>query len=160
VNAWRITLEARGLGSISINVRITAVRKLAIEAADNGLLAPELAAGITRCQGYRIQRRPGGELAVPLAGSEAPECLGRDHQERPPRSSDVRHASGLRASPVRGSGAYGQAHAATGQSMVHRGPHREARPCAHDSDADMGEGRHGCLDNGGRYRGRSRAPAR
>jgi site-specific recombinase XerD len=51
VNAWRITLEARGLGSVSINVRITAVRKLAIEAADNGLLAPELAAGITRVKG-------------------------------------------------------------------------------------------------------------
>ena len=45
VSAWRVALEARGLGSISINVRITAVRKLAVEAADNGLLAPELAAG-------------------------------------------------------------------------------------------------------------------
>src|SRR6266550_7676655 len=48
VSTWRVALEARGLGSISINVRITAVRKLAVEAADNGLLAPELAAGITR----------------------------------------------------------------------------------------------------------------
>jgi site-specific recombinase XerD len=46
-------LEARGLGSISINVRITAVRKLAVEAADNGLLARELAAGITRIKGVR-----------------------------------------------------------------------------------------------------------
>jgi len=33
VSAWRVALEARGLGSISINVRITAVRKLAVEAA-------------------------------------------------------------------------------------------------------------------------------
>src|SRR4030081_2397097 len=48
VSAWRVSLEARGLGSISINVRITAVRKLAVEAAHNGLLAPEWAAGITR----------------------------------------------------------------------------------------------------------------
>src|ERR1022692_1349938 len=48
VSAWRVALEARGLGSISINVRITAVRKLAVEAVDNGLLAPELAAGIQR----------------------------------------------------------------------------------------------------------------
>jgi len=47
-SAWRVALEARGLGSVSINVRITAVRKLAAEAADNGLLAPELAAGIAR----------------------------------------------------------------------------------------------------------------
>src|ERR1022692_3236130 len=51
VNAWRVVLEARSLGSVSINVRITAVRKLAVEAADNGLLAPELAAGITRVKG-------------------------------------------------------------------------------------------------------------
>ena len=48
-----MALEARGLGSISINVRITAVRKLAVEATDNGLLAPELAAGITRIKGVR-----------------------------------------------------------------------------------------------------------
>ena len=48
VSAWRVALEARGLGSVSINVRITAVRKLAAEAADNGLLAPELAAGIAQ----------------------------------------------------------------------------------------------------------------
>src|ERR1019366_684690 len=31
--------------AVSINVRITAVRKLAVEATDNGLLAPELASG-------------------------------------------------------------------------------------------------------------------
>ena len=51
VAAWRVALEARGLGSVSINVRITAVRKLAVGAADNGLLAPELANGITRVKG-------------------------------------------------------------------------------------------------------------
>ena len=38
VCAWRVALETRGLGAVSINVRITAVRKLAVEAADNGLL--------------------------------------------------------------------------------------------------------------------------
>src|SRR5215472_11113090 len=51
VSAWRVALEDRGLGAVSINVRITAVRKLAVEAADNGLLAPELANGITRVKG-------------------------------------------------------------------------------------------------------------
>jgi site-specific recombinase XerD len=51
VAAWRVALEARGLGAVSINVRITAVRKLAVESADNGLLAPELASGITRVKG-------------------------------------------------------------------------------------------------------------
>ena len=51
VAAWRVALEARGLGAVSINVRITAVRKLAVEAGDNGLLAPDLANGITRVKG-------------------------------------------------------------------------------------------------------------
>jgi site-specific recombinase XerD len=51
VAALRVCLEARGLGAVSINVGITAVRKLAVEAADNGLLAPELANGITRVKG-------------------------------------------------------------------------------------------------------------
>jgi integrase len=51
VSAWRVALEARGLGAVSVNVRITAVRKLAVEASDNGLLAPELANGITRVKG-------------------------------------------------------------------------------------------------------------
>jgi hypothetical protein len=44
-------LEAGGLGAVSINVRITAVRKLAVEAADNGLLATELANRITSVEG-------------------------------------------------------------------------------------------------------------
>jgi site-specific recombinase XerD len=48
VSAWRVSLEARGLGSSSIIIRMSAIRKLALEASDNGLLAPELAAGIAR----------------------------------------------------------------------------------------------------------------
>src|SRR5208337_835030 len=65
VSAWRVALEARGLGSVSINVRITAVRKLAVEAADNGLLAPELAAGITRVKGAKsVGVRVGNWLTV------------------------------------------------------------------------------------------------
>jgi site-specific recombinase XerD len=68
VSAWRVALEARGLGSVSINVRITAVRKLAVEAADNGLLAPELAAGITRVKGAKsVGVRTGNWLSVQQA---------------------------------------------------------------------------------------------
>jgi integrase len=53
VSAWRVSLENRGLGSSSIGIRLSAVRKLAAEAADNGLLAPELAAGIIRAKGVK-----------------------------------------------------------------------------------------------------------
>jgi integrase len=53
VRAWRVSLETRGLGSSSIIIRMSAIRKLAAEAADNGLLAPELAAGISRVKSVK-----------------------------------------------------------------------------------------------------------
>src|SRR3984885_16344249 len=54
VSAWRVSLEARKLGSSSIIVRMSAIRKLAAEAADNGLLSPELAAGIARVRSAKV----------------------------------------------------------------------------------------------------------
>jgi hypothetical protein len=53
VNAWRVSLEVRKLSSSSINVRLSAVRKLALEAAQNGLLEPALAAGIMSVRGVK-----------------------------------------------------------------------------------------------------------
>jgi integrase len=53
VSAWRVSLEERRLGSSSIIIRMSAIRKLAAEAADNGLLAPELAAGISRVKSVK-----------------------------------------------------------------------------------------------------------
>src|SRR5579862_2844712 len=55
VSAWRVSLEARGLGSSSIIIRMSAIRKLAVEASDNGLLATELAAGIARVKSVKSQ---------------------------------------------------------------------------------------------------------
>jgi integrase len=55
VSAWRVSLEERRLGPSSIIVRMSAIRKLAAEAADNGLLAPELAAGISRVKSAKTQ---------------------------------------------------------------------------------------------------------
>jgi integrase len=54
VQQYRAELEERGLAPSSINLKLTAVRRLAAEAADNGLLAPELAAGICRVKGTRM----------------------------------------------------------------------------------------------------------
>jgi hypothetical protein len=50
---YRFHLEERGLAPGTINVRMAAVRRLAFEAADSGLLSPELAAGIHRVRGVR-----------------------------------------------------------------------------------------------------------
>jgi hypothetical protein len=63
-----VALEARGLGSVSINPRMTAVRKLAAEAADNELPAPELAAGIARVKGVKSKGvRVGNWLSIQQA---------------------------------------------------------------------------------------------
>ncbi|MGI9071761.1 MAG: tyrosine-type recombinase/integrase [Bryobacteraceae bacterium] len=48
---YRIHLEDRHLAPGTINGRLAAVRRLAYEAADSGLLSPELAAGIRRVKG-------------------------------------------------------------------------------------------------------------
>src|ERR1700730_17677639 len=48
---YRFFLEHKNLAPSTINVRLAAVRRLAYEAADTGLLTPELAAGIGRGHG-------------------------------------------------------------------------------------------------------------
>src|SRR5271154_5415143 len=53
VSAWRGSLEERGLGAAPIIIRMSEIRKLAAEAADNGLLAPELAQGISRVKSVK-----------------------------------------------------------------------------------------------------------
>ena len=50
---YRIHLEQRHLAPSTINVRLAAVRRLAYEASDNGLLSPDLAAGIRRVKGVK-----------------------------------------------------------------------------------------------------------
>lgn len=50
---YRIHLEQRHLAPTTINLRLAAVRRVAYEAADSGLLSPELAAGIRRVKGIR-----------------------------------------------------------------------------------------------------------
>ena len=53
VTRYRIHLESRQLAPGTINGRLAAVRRLAYEAADCGLLSPELAAGIRRVKGAK-----------------------------------------------------------------------------------------------------------
>src|SRR5437879_850702 len=62
---YRFFLEQKNLAPSTINVRLAAVRRLAHEAADTGLLIPELAAGIGRVKGAkRLGVRIGNWLTV------------------------------------------------------------------------------------------------
>ena len=53
VTRYRINLERDRYAASTINLRLAAVRRLAYEAADSGLLSPELAAGIRRVKGAK-----------------------------------------------------------------------------------------------------------
>jgi integrase len=65
VQRYRSELEGQRLAASSLNVHLSAIRKLAAEAADNGLLAPELAAGIGRVRGARRLGTRAGNWLTP-----------------------------------------------------------------------------------------------
>ena len=69
---YELQLEARQLASSTINLRLAAVRRLAYEAADTGLLSPELAAGIRRVKGAK---KLGVRLGNWLSSNEAKALL-------------------------------------------------------------------------------------
>ena len=60
---YRIHLESCSLAANTINQHLAAVRRLAHEAADAGLLSPDLAAGIARVKGVKqLGQRSGNWL--------------------------------------------------------------------------------------------------
>jgi integrase len=80
IQRYRVLLDENGLAPSTQNVRLTAIRRLAAEAADNGLLAPELAAGISRVHGAKQQGVRTGtwltlEQAQWLIGAPEPTAL-------------------------------------------------------------------------------------
>jgi len=62
---YRLQLEGAQVAPATINVRLAVIRRLAYEAADSGLLSPELVAGIRRVKGLkRLGHRTGNWLSV------------------------------------------------------------------------------------------------
>jgi len=72
VQKFRTELEQRGLAPPSVNIRLSAIRRLAAEAADNGLMPPELAAGILRIKGARYR---GAKIGTWLSPEQAVKLL-------------------------------------------------------------------------------------
>ena len=65
VQAFKSYLTVSGLSPSTVNLRLTALRRLAAEAADNGWLAPEAASAIGRVKGVRREgRRLGNWLPI------------------------------------------------------------------------------------------------
>jgi site-specific recombinase XerD len=81
---YRVHLESRGLAPGTINLRLGAVRRVAYEAADCGLLSADLAAGIWRVNG------------VKKVGVRLGNWLTTDQAEALLRSPDVDRLKGKR----------------------------------------------------------------
>jgi integrase len=73
VTRYRISLEQRHYAPSTINLRLAAVRRLAYEASDCGLLSPDLAAGIRRVKGAR---RLGVRIGNWLTAEEGRRLIG------------------------------------------------------------------------------------
>ncbi len=73
VTRYRIALEQKHYAPSTINLRLAAVRRLAYEAADCGLLSADLAAGIRRVKGAR---RLGVRIGNWLTAEEGKRLLG------------------------------------------------------------------------------------
>lgn len=72
VQAYRAHLLTAGLSPSTVNLYVTAVRRLAVEAGDNGLLAPEIVSGIQRVRGIR---REGTRIGNWLTVSQAEQLI-------------------------------------------------------------------------------------
>lgn len=71
---YRLYLESRHLAANTINQQLAAVRRLAHEAADAGLLSPELAAGISRVKGVKQLGFRSGNWLSTAQSSEVLKC--------------------------------------------------------------------------------------
>ena len=84
VQRYRVVLQDQGLSPSTINQRMSALRKLAQEAADNGLIDPLLANGISRVKGVKRQ------------GVRAGLWLTKDQAQKLINAPDIRTIKGLR----------------------------------------------------------------
>ena len=84
VGAWKSKLEADGYAGASINQRLTAIRKLATEAADNGMIRQEVAAAVLRVKGARQH------------GVRSGNWLTRDQTQKMLQTPDVDKLTGKR----------------------------------------------------------------
>jgi len=143
---YRIHLEQRAYAPATINLRLAAVRRIAYEAADAGLLSPELAAGIRRVKGVRWSGVCLGNWLTAEQGRRLLDCA-TPSTARGPR--DGRHVDWLRTAPR---GAASPEHRVDPAKRGALGDCRsrlQGRTRTNSADSHMGEERRGRMDGGG-----------
>ena len=151
---YRMYLESRHLAANTINQQLAAVRRLAHEAADAGLLSPELAAGISRVKGVKqLGFRSGNWLSAEQSSEVLQHAHGNTMRARRDyamlamlfgcgfRRSEL---VGLELDEIRCAGTLGGGR-----------PDRQGRPHPHGAHSTMGESGTRPVDSGSRgHRGK------
>jgi hypothetical protein len=151
---YRMYLEGRGLAANTINQQLAAVRRLAHEAADAGLLSPELAAGQS-CERRQATRVSFGELAHARPEHGSPEPSVRRRCTRQARLCHAGHVARLWTAPIR-VGRSGDSRSPNPPGALgHCGPDRQGPASSHRADSGVGETGARPMDHGsGDYRGK------
>ena len=128
---------------------LAAVRRLAYEAADAGLLR----AGGGHSPGERrsSDRCAPRKLAHARSGATASCAAGHGDGARPSRSRHARGPDRLRSATRRTARPEGGLDPATRGALGHRRPCWQGRPRADSSHPNVGEGCHRCVDDRGRH---------
>jgi site-specific recombinase XerD len=137
VARYRISLEQQHYASTTINLRLAAVRRLAYEAADCGLLSVDLAAGIRRVKGAKRLGMPVGNWLSAEQGKHLLRTVDLQ-SSRQTRLRDARHSLGLRFAARRTDGVESRRHPATGRALGHCRSRWEGRPYTHHPGSRMG----------------------
>ena len=152
---YRISLEQKQYAPSTINLRLAAVRRIAYEAADSGLLRPELAAGIPRVKGVRrLGVRVGNWLTVEqgkrlLESNGADSLRGkRNHAMISINPHRMWPATGRIARPEH------EIDSAARRALGDRRFNRKSRSHPHGADSVLGKESRGCLDRAGAHRRR------
>ena len=122
----------------TVNLRLGAVRRLAYEAADCGLLSADLAAGIRRVKGVKKLRVRLGNWLTAEQGQalwQTPNCDEmKGKRDRAPLALPR-----LRPAAARVGGADNRPSSAARRALGDRGPPWQGRSCSHRSRTGLGD---------------------
>ena len=150
---YRMHLEQLQYAASTINLRLAAVRRLAYEAADSGLLSPELAAGIRRVKGVR---RLGVRIGNWLTAKQARALLESPSSETLRGKRDRAILAVMVGSAARRVARFDHGGcAATRRALGDRRSAWQGWPCSDRADASLGEVYGRRLDERQRYHNRT-----